>query len=120
MLYIRGHESEGEGYFEIDTDNDHGGGYEGQRNKEKCVQCEGDKGVPYEKAYGKGTPVKIFETRICTDHYYKSTLETHPLFSHLARTVTILPLKEYRKYKWLKYRIPNRMFKLEGFAQNLR
>jgi hypothetical protein len=118
MLYIRGHESEGEGYFEIDTDSDRGS-YEGQGTREKCVQCEGDKGVPYEKAYGKGTPVKIFETRICTDHYYKSTLETHPLFSHLTRTVTILPLKEYRKYKWLKYKHPNRMFKLEGFAHNL-
>lgn len=116
MLYIQGHESEGRGYFELDTDSDLGS-YEGQ-GREKCVQCEGDDGVPYERAYGR-TPTKIFETRICTDHYYKSTLETHPLFSHLTHRVTILPLKEYRKYKWLKHRIPNRMFKLEGFAHNL-
>ena len=118
MLYIQGHESEGRGYFEIDTDIDRGS-YEGQGIKEKCVQCYGDKGVPYEKAYGRGTSVKIFETRICTDHYYRSTLETHPLFSRLTRRVTILPIQEYRKYKWLKSKHPRGMFKLEGFAYNL-
>ena len=114
MLYTQGHESEGRGYFEIDTDIDLGG-YE--QGKEKCVQCEEDKGISYER--DDGPNVIIFETRICTDHYYKSTLETHPLFSHLNRAVTILPLKEYRKYKWLKHRVPKHMFKLEGFAHNL-
>lgn len=114
MLYIQGHESEGKGYFELDTDGDLGG-YDASVAV-TCVQCKGDKGKPYS---GYSRSVRIFETRICADNYYRSTLETHPLFSNLKHRINILPLKEYRKYKWLKHRIPNHMFKLEGFAHNL-